>query len=84
MTLCFFAHTLMFFCFVLFFYTQAPQLLWPALKGAGRITRAWAHWRTASPVWEDFTVIQLASPRQVDSAVEGTSDSVKLRKLIFL
>lgn len=72
------------FLFFSFFYTQAPQLPWPALKGAGRITLACAHWRTASPVWEDFTAIQLASLRQADSAVEGTSDSVKLGKLIFL
>lgn len=57
---------------------QAPQLPWPALKEAGQTAQACVSWRTANPVWEDFTATPPASLNLVDPAVGGTPNSDQL------
>lgn len=59
-------------CTFLLLSIQAPQLPWPALKGAGPTVLACMQRTSAKPVWGDFTARQLASLNRAESAAQGT------------
>lgn len=65
-------------------FSQAPQLLWRALREAGPTAQACVSRRTANPVWEDFTATLLASLNLLDFATRGTPNSDGLRRYIVL